>query len=95
MTLDWEAAWLRDGGAATPSTAKTLEACGLDPEAVARVVRARSPRILAPDMVDVTSAATIPAAQTGTADLVARADGVIAGLAVAAAVFESVDPGAT
>jgi nicotinate-nucleotide pyrophosphorylase (carboxylating) len=38
--------------------------------------------------VDVTSAATIPAGQTGTADIVARADGVVAGLPVAAAVFE-------
>lgn len=36
-----------------------------------------------------TSTATIPAAQTDTADVVARADGVVAGLAVAAAVFES------
>lgn len=79
----------------TPSTAKTLEACGLDPEAVARVVRAAFAEDLGPDMVDVTSAATIPASRTGTADLVARADGVIAGVAVAAAVFESVDPGAT
>ena len=35
-----------------------------------------------------TSVATIPADQTDTADLVARADGVVAGLAVAAAVFE-------
>ena len=34
--------------------------------------------------------ATIPAEQTDTADLVARADGVVAGLAVAAAVFELV-----
>ncbi|GAA4328037.1 hypothetical protein GCM10023162_34020 [Klenkia terrae] len=42
-----------------------------------------------PDQVvahDVTSAATVPATQRGTADLVARADGVVAGLPVAAQV---------
>ncbi|PZA19499.1 nicotinate-nucleotide diphosphorylase (carboxylating), partial [Modestobacter versicolor] len=33
---------------------------------------------------DVTSAATVPGTQFGTADLVARADGVVAGLPVAA-----------
>jgi nicotinate-nucleotide pyrophosphorylase (carboxylating) len=38
--------------------------------------------------VDVTSAATIPADQTAAAELVARADGVVAGLPVAAVVFE-------
>lgn len=37
--------------------------------------------------VDVTTLATVPADHVGTADLVARADGVVAGLAVAAAVF--------
>ncbi|RJL22559.1 L-aspartate oxidase [Bailinhaonella thermotolerans] len=42
------------------------------------------------DGEDVTSAATIPAGQTATADVVARADGVVAGLAVAAAVFDRV-----
>ncbi|MBB2945722.1 nicotinate-nucleotide pyrophosphorylase (carboxylating) [Actinoplanes lutulentus] len=36
---------------------------------------------------DVTSEATIPIGQTGTAELVARADGVVAGLLVAAEVF--------
>jgi nicotinate-nucleotide pyrophosphorylase (carboxylating) len=36
----------------------------------------------------VTSVATIPAGQVDTADLVARADGVVAGLVVAAAVFD-------
>ena len=38
--------------------------------------------------LDVTSVATVPFDQESTADLVARADGVVAGLAVAAAVFE-------
>jgi nicotinate-nucleotide pyrophosphorylase (carboxylating) len=37
---------------------------------------------------DVTSLATIPSTQTDVADLVARADGVVAGLPVAAEVFE-------
>jgi nicotinate-nucleotide pyrophosphorylase (carboxylating) len=40
----------------------------------------------------VTSAATIPADQVDTAEIVARADGVVAGLAVAAAVFTTLDP---
>ncbi|MDP9428096.1 MAG: carboxylating nicotinate-nucleotide diphosphorylase [Actinomycetota bacterium] len=44
---------------------------------------------------DVTSAATVPTAQLGTADLVARADGVVAGLPVAARVFTRLAPGAT
>ncbi len=43
------------------------------------------------DGVDVTSVATIPADQMDVADVVARADGVVAGLAVAAAVFSRVD----
>ncbi|MGY1747224.1 carboxylating nicotinate-nucleotide diphosphorylase [Blastococcus sp. SYSU D00695] len=52
----------------------------------------------APDLAvsyDVTSAATVPPAQLGTADLVARADGVVAGLPVAARVFARLAPGAT
>ena len=40
--------------------------------------------------VDVTTVATVPDGATGTADLVARAGGVVAGLPVAAAVFEDV-----
>ncbi len=42
---------------------------------------------------DVTSVSTVPAEQVGAADLVARADGVVAGLAVARAVFERVADG--
>jgi nicotinate-nucleotide pyrophosphorylase (carboxylating) len=52
----------------------------------------------APDLAvsyDVTSAATVPAGQPGTADLVARADGVVAGLPVAARVFARLAPGAS
>jgi len=58
-----------------------LSECGLDPRALYDdVVRA-----LAEDVPgeDVTSAATIPADATATGDLVARGDGVVAGLAVA------------
>jgi nicotinate-nucleotide pyrophosphorylase (carboxylating) len=68
-----------------------LAALGLDPAYVLDVVR----RALAEDLaggIDVTSAATVPADQTATGDLVARADGTVAGLPVAAAVFATVDP---
>ncbi|RBY76861.1 carboxylating nicotinate-nucleotide diphosphorylase [Geodermatophilus sp. TF02-6] len=57
-----------------------------------------APLPAAPDLAvahDVTSAATVPAGQLGTADLVARADGVLAGLPVAARVFTRLAPGAT
>jgi nicotinate-nucleotide pyrophosphorylase (carboxylating) len=63
----------------------------LDPAYVQDVVR----RALAEDLdggEDVTSAATVPADQTATGDLVARADGVVAGLPVAEVVFATVDP---
>jgi nicotinate-nucleotide pyrophosphorylase (carboxylating) len=69
-----------------------LTAAGLDPAYVERLVRvALAEDLGGPDGVDVTSAATIPADQTNTADLIARADGVVAGLPVAAAVFEALD----
>jgi nicotinate-nucleotide pyrophosphorylase (carboxylating) len=42
---------------------------------------------------DVTTLATIPEAQTDTADIVARAPGVVAGLSVAREVFETVGSG--
>ncbi|WP_234401908.1 carboxylating nicotinate-nucleotide diphosphorylase, partial [Thermobifida halotolerans] len=42
------------------------------------------------EQVDVTTVATIPAAQTRTADVVARRDGVVAGLPVAELVFRTV-----
>ena len=71
-----------------------LERTGLDPAYVDGVVRAA----LAEDLAggtDVTTAATVPADQRATGDLVARADGVVAGLPVAAAVFAAVDPAVT
>jgi nicotinate-nucleotide pyrophosphorylase (carboxylating) len=65
----------------------------LDPDAVREIVRNALSEDLGPDGLDVTSVATIPADQTDTADLVARADGVVAGLAVAAVVFDEASAG--
>jgi nicotinate-nucleotide pyrophosphorylase (carboxylating) len=73
-------------------TVDALVAQGLDPDAVERIIRGALDEDLGPRHVDVTSVATIPADQTDSADLVARAGGVVAGLTVAAAVFELVDP---
>ncbi len=68
-----------------------LAADGLDETVVLRIVDTTLDEDLGgPDGFDITSVATIPAAQTDVGDLVARADGVVAGLAVAAAVFERV-----
>ncbi|QOC89991.1 carboxylating nicotinate-nucleotide diphosphorylase [Micromonospora craniellae] len=69
-------------------TARMLHENGLDLAQVRRIVETALVEDLGPDLLDVTSVATIPATQTDTADLVARADGVVAGLTVAAAVFE-------
>ena len=71
-----------------------MRAGGLDPAAVADIVDRALDEDLGPQRLDVTSVATIPADQTDTADLVARADGVVAGLWVAAAVFASASGGA-
>ncbi|MFF5230597.1 carboxylating nicotinate-nucleotide diphosphorylase [Dactylosporangium sp. NPDC000521] len=76
----------------TPETEASLRKVGLDPVAVAEIVERTLTEDLGPDRLDVTSVATIPATQTDTAELVARAGGVVAGLAVAAAVFEAVSP---
>jgi nicotinate-nucleotide pyrophosphorylase (carboxylating) len=76
----------------TEETEAQLRKVGLDPVAVAAIVERTLTEDLGPDRLDVTSVATIPAAQTDAAELVARADGVVAGLAVAAAVFEAVSP---
>ena len=69
-----------------------LRDTGLDPEMVVDVVA----RALDEDLgggPDVTATATIPAATLGRADAVPRRAGVIAGLAVAAYVFEVVGSG--
>jgi nicotinate-nucleotide pyrophosphorylase (carboxylating) len=70
-------------------TRKRLLEGGLDPDAVAQIVRAS----LAEDLMggrDVTSTATIPATQRSTAVFATRADGVVAGLGVVAAVVDTV-----
>ncbi len=61
--------------------------------AVRDIVRRALAEDLGPDGLDVTSVATIPAGRTDTGDLVARADGVVAGLAVAEAVFAEASSG--
>ena len=66
-----------------------LRAAGLDPEQVADLIA----HAIEEDLdggVDVTTVATVPAAQRATLDLVARKPGVIAGVPVAAAVFSYV-----
>ena len=67
------------GRPATPgSIAARLRAAGLDPAAVTAVAAAA----LAEDLAggtDVTTAATVPVAERGRADLVPRAPGVLAG----------------
>jgi nicotinate-nucleotide pyrophosphorylase (carboxylating) len=77
------------------TTRQWLLDAGLDPDAVAALVRAA----VAEDLdggVDVTSVATVPADQRGRATFVARAAGTVAGLPVAAAVIDVVcGPAAT
>lgn len=63
-----------------------LEKAGLDPDAVLGLVRTALEEDLAGGQ-DVTSVATIPAGQRSVADVVARKEGVVAGLAVAETVF--------
>jgi nicotinate-nucleotide pyrophosphorylase (carboxylating) len=66
-----------------------LAAAGLDPAEVVRVVR----RALEEDLVlgpDVTTNATVPEGARATGDVVPRVPGVLAGVSVAAAVFDLV-----
>jgi nicotinate-nucleotide pyrophosphorylase (carboxylating) len=67
--------------------ASALSAAGVDPRYVEDLARAALEEDLAGG-VDVTSEATVPPDQRSTGDLVTRGDGVVAGLAVAEAVFE-------
>ncbi|GAA3279173.1 carboxylating nicotinate-nucleotide diphosphorylase [Dactylosporangium vinaceum] len=76
-------------------TEAELRKVGLDPVAVADIVERTLTEDLGPDRLDVTSVATIPEAQLDDADIVARADGVVAGLWVAVAVFEACSGGTT
>jgi nicotinate-nucleotide pyrophosphorylase (carboxylating) len=66
---------------------------GLDLAEVERVVYTALAEDLGDPPRDVTSEATIPADQTDTAELVARAAGVVAGLPVAAQVFAATSGG--
>jgi nicotinate-nucleotide pyrophosphorylase (carboxylating) len=75
------------------STVDALEAAGLERAAVQDIVLRALAEDLGPAGQDVTSVATIPAEQTDSAELVARADGVVAGLPVAAAVFDVASAG--
>jgi len=71
----------------TPLVAETLVRSGLDPDHVSDVVR----RAVDEDLmggVDGTSVATVPFDQEGVADIAVREPGVVAGVPVAAAVFE-------
>jgi nicotinate-nucleotide pyrophosphorylase (carboxylating) len=70
----------------------------LDDEALAHATREVVRRALREDLGDegdVTSAATVPADVLGRADLVARAEGVVAGTAALREVFDQVDPRVT
>ncbi len=71
------------------TTMAALRAAGLDPGAVQTLVLAAIDEDLAGG-VDATTTATVPSALQGRAAVVARAPGVVAGLPVAAAVFETV-----
>jgi len=76
----------------SPTVVDAIEAAGLDRAYVEDLIR----RTIAEDLdggVDVTSAATVPADQRSTLDLVTRAPGVVAGIPVAAAVFDVVSDG--
>ncbi len=69
----------------TPEVVRRLSAAGLDPQAVENLVRGA----LAEDGdVDVTSEPIFESGETSTGRLVARQDGVVAGLPVAEVVFE-------
>lgn len=70
-------------------TRHRLIAGGLDPDAVAALVRAAIAEDLAGG-IDVTSTATVPADQRSVAVFGARKPGVVAGLALAAAVIDTV-----
>lgn len=72
-----------------PALTTALEAAGLDPAEVVRVIR----RALEEDLAlgpDVTTNSTVPAGARATGDVVPRTGGLLAGVPVAAAVFELV-----
>ncbi|MGJ6962903.1 L-aspartate oxidase [Streptosporangium sp. G11] len=75
-----------------PQVENDLVEAGLDPAGVAAILEAAAAEDLQ-EGGDVTSVATIPAGQVATADVVARADGVVAGLAVAEGAFSHLSQG--
>ncbi|MEK9736882.1 MAG: hypothetical protein VW239_06135, partial [Candidatus Nanopelagicales bacterium] len=79
-------------GSSTALIETRLSEAGLDVGDVRELVD----RALAEDLdggIDVTSVATVPADQRGALDLVARATGVVAGIPIAAAVFDRAGDG--
>ena len=74
--------------------AAELAEAGLPAAEVLELVHRALAEDLAPGRADVTSISTVPVEQRSVADVVARTDGVVAGLAVARAVFETVTRGA-
>jgi nicotinate-nucleotide pyrophosphorylase (carboxylating) len=76
------------------SPTEALRAAGLDVAAVDALIAATLAEDLM-DGVDVTSVATVPEDQVATLDLTARAAGVVAGIPVAARVFEVESGGRT
>jgi nicotinate-nucleotide pyrophosphorylase (carboxylating) len=76
-------------GVLRPELVAALTSAGLDPAEVVRVVR----RALEEDLAlgpDVTTNSTVPADARATGDIVPRSPGVLAGVPVAAAVFDLV-----
>jgi nicotinate-nucleotide pyrophosphorylase (carboxylating) len=76
-------------GGLRPEIAAALDKSGLDPAEIERVVR----RALEEDLAlgpDVTTISTVAEGASATGDIVPRAPGVLAGVAVAAAVFDLV-----
>ena len=67
-----------------------LRAAGLEPDAVVAAIEAALEEDLPGGSVDVTSVATIPADATGTGVFAAREPGIVAGLGIAALVFDRV-----
>lgn len=72
-----------------------LAAQGLDPAEVRTIIERAFAEDLGPQRTDPTSEAVFPLTVTGSADLVAREDGVIAGLAVAEVAFRYFDDAIT
>lgn len=81
------------GSSALAQARRALAHAGLDPDGVEDLVRAAVAEDLAGG-ADVTSTATIDASDSSTADVVARAEGVVAGTAVAQLVLGVVVPDA-